>query len=256
MTIFKTKKAVKMKIQNNNYQTNFGQLYINSTAAQKLLKKADKAVKAQNAIYVNTNIPKGHSRPLWSVLSKHIEQRQKNNPNNIIIDIANKAKQILSVKSVDKQGFLIKSYEVNPIPDFGTHNDIFPKDDWYRRYYHSFDQKLYSRSNLFDVLEKAEYDVDSLLEKQLKETPDKKISIRELEKPLKKISNNTPKAKKTNYHKKRLFLHVQKPFENLKELIENSSDKFNLAPINKKIKTEQKNKSRLPRKIKKELSRN
>ena len=77
-----------MKIQNNTQNTSFGQLYVTSTEAQKLLRKADRAIKASNATFVNVNIPEGHKRPLWSVLSEQIHQRQQNNPNNIIIELA------------------------------------------------------------------------------------------------------------------------------------------------------------------------
>lgn len=52
-----------MKIQNNYTQTNFGQLYIASIEAEKLLKKADRVIKANpNVTYINTNIPAGHSK--------------------------------------------------------------------------------------------------------------------------------------------------------------------------------------------------
>ena len=84
-----------MKIQNNYTQTNFGQLYIASIEAEKLLKKADRVIKANpNVTYINTNIPEGHSKPLWSVFSQAIKERQAQNPNNIIIELADKAKQL------------------------------------------------------------------------------------------------------------------------------------------------------------------
>ena len=94
-----------MKIQNNYTQTNFGQLYIASIEAEKLLKKADRVIKANpNVTYINTNIPEGHSKPLWSVFSQAIKERQAQNPNNIIIELADKAKQLLSVKLLMKKG--------------------------------------------------------------------------------------------------------------------------------------------------------
>lgn len=111
-----------MKIQNNYTQTNFGQLYIASIEAEKLLKKADRVIKANpNVTYINTNIPAGHSKPLWSVFSKAIQERQAKNSNNIIIELADKAKQLLSVKTLDEKGFTQSSYIVSPIPKFGTH---------------------------------------------------------------------------------------------------------------------------------------
>ena len=211
-----------MKIQNNNPNQSFGQLYVNSHEAVKLLRKADRAIKASNANFVNTNIPKGHKRPLWSVLSEHITQRQRNNPNNIIIEIASKAKQLLFVKTVDEKGFLVSKYEVNPMPQYGTHNDLFPTDDLYRRYYHSLDTKLYGRSNLYDILDRAEYEVDMLHQKQLEEMPEIQISIRTLPKENKKerkagVILNPKRPEKA---KRKIHDHLQKPFENVKELIE------------------------------------
>ena len=40
---------------------------------------------------------------LWSVLSAEVKKRQSSNPNNTIIDIADKAKQLLSIITTDKK---------------------------------------------------------------------------------------------------------------------------------------------------------
>ncbi len=237
-----------MKIQNNTQNTSFGQLYVTSTEAQKLLRKADRAIKASNATFVNVNIPEGHKRPLWSVLSEQIHQRQQNNPNNIIIELANKAKQILSVRTLDRQGFTVSKYEVNPLPQYGSHNDIFPTDDLYKRYYHSFDSKLYGRSDLYDVLDRAEYEVDMLHQKQLSEMGDIKISLKEGAKNNRKerqagVILNPKRIEKA---RRKIILHVQRPFEDLKTML-------SLEPQN--IKLEAKNKEKLPRKKKKILNK-
>ena len=246
--IFQTKKAVKMKIQNNNSHTHFGQLYVTSIEAQKLLKKADRAIKASNANFINTNIPEGHKRPLWSVLSDVIGKRQKENPNNILVDIASKTKKLISIKTVDRQGFTISKYEVNPFPNAGSHNEIFPTDDLYQRYYHSFDQKVYGKSELYDVMDRAEYEVDQLYQKQLSETPDIQISIREL--PKQKSEKKSPlvilNPKRVEKSRKKIIAHTQRPFENLRKLIDLSDKTEKLKP---------KNKEKMPRKIKKELNK-
>lgn len=247
--IFQTKKAVNMKIQNTNQKTNFGQLYIVSNEAQKLLKKADRAIKASDAKFINTNIPEGHKRPLWSVLSEDITQRQSENPNNIIIDLANKTKQLLSVKIIDKQGYTINKYEVNPFPTLGNHNKIFPTNDLYKYYYHSLDQKIYGKSDLYDVMDRAEFEVDLLYKKQLEEMPEIQISIRELPKNNKKEKNSPTiilNPKRLEKSRKKIISHTQKPFENLKDMLNLSDKPDKLKP---------KNKEKLPRKKKKELNK-
>ena len=96
-----------MEIKRNNSSQTFGALYVNSPEAAKLLKKADRVVKAaRNTVYVDINIPQGHRIPLWSVLSEQVRKRQQNNHNNIIIDIIEKGKQLLSVNTLDSKGFL------------------------------------------------------------------------------------------------------------------------------------------------------
>ena len=238
-----------MKIKQNTTTQNFGNLYIMSNEANKLLRKADKAIKASNANFVNTNIPEGHKRPLWSVLSELVIKRQENNPNNILIDIADKAKQLLSVKTFDKKGYLINKYEVNPLPVEGTHNEIFPTNDLYRRYKNSLDQKLYGKSDFFEVIDRAEYEVDQMLIKQLENTNQLKVSLKELPKVNKRKKSPETILNPRRIEKARLKIvaHFQKPFENLRNLL-------NLSEKNKKL--QPKNKQKLPRKIKKQTNKN
>lgn len=235
-----------MKIQNNSTNTTFTQLYIKSNEAQKLLKKADKAVKASNAKFINTNIPSGHRKPLWSVLSQEIEKRQANNPNNIIIDISNKAKQMLAIITTDNKGFLVSKTEVCPLPQYGSKNDMFPTNDLYRRYCYSFDQTVYGRSDFFDAIDNAEYEVDLLKMKQQAEAPEVQTSIRAHEKH--PTQPRDPKVIKNprRHEKARLKFkeHIQRPFEQLKSLID-------LSKLDQVQKPQPKHKEKLPRKLKK-----
>lgn len=235
-----------MRIQNNYTQTNFGQLYITSIEAEKLLKKADRIIKANpNVNYINTNIPEGHSKPLWSVFSQAIKERQAKNPNNIIIELADKAKQLLSVKTLDEKGYTQSSYTVSPIPKFGTHNEMFPTDDMYRNYYNSFDTKRYGSSELLDVLDRAEFEVD-LMNSSIQKNKTK------LE-PLPKKKNRTKTAgqiknpRRIEKARRRVILHTQRPFEKLKSMLltEQAHEKLTKS-----------NKEKLPRKLKKELTKN
>lgn len=239
-----------MQIQSYSSNVNFGQVYVNSTEAQKLLRKADRIIKANyKTDYINTNIPEGHKKPLWSVLSKHMQERQAKNPNNILIDIADKAKQLLSIRTIDSQGNTITRRTVSPIPKFGTHNEIMPKDDYYQSYYHSFDKKRYGQSDFLDILDKAEYEVDMLYQKQLEEISNPKISIRELPRTVNKQKEaaSARNMRRLEKAKSKLQLHIQRPFENLKSM---------LAPEPQNTKLKPKNKERLPRRIKKEAKRN
>ncbi len=59
---------------------------------------------------------------LWSVLSAEVKKRQSSNPNNTIIDIADKAKQLLSIITTDKKEFILYKTEVNPQPVYGCYN--------------------------------------------------------------------------------------------------------------------------------------
>lgn len=63
---------------------------------------------------MDVNIPEGHKKPLWSVLSEHLTKRQKNNENDIIIDLYEKGKQLISVMIVDAKGEIRNKWVVNP----------------------------------------------------------------------------------------------------------------------------------------------
>ncbi len=231
-----------MEIQNNNCRTTFGNVYVTSKEAEKLLNKADRMMKAiPNVTYLNVNIPEGHSKPLWSVYSKLIKERQLKNPNNIIIDIANKAKQLLSVRILDAKGYTHNSYMVSAMPKIGSLNELAPTNDSYRTYYQSLDSKKYGTSEFLDVLDRAEYEADSLLEA----IPERKISRKELPKQ-KKAPNETKILKRQEKEKRKIVPHTQKPFEKLRKL---------LAPQEKPAKPAPKTKDKLPRKAKKEMKK-
>lgn len=241
-----------------NYNSNqsFSGVYVTSDEAVKLLRKADKAVKASDAIFVDVNIPEGHRRPLWSVLSEYIAKRQQNNNNNIIIDIVEKGKQLLSVKTLDAKGFVHKKWTVNPMPVIGKYNEIFPSDAVILGN-KTYDKTLYGRSAFFDVIDNAEAEADMLMAKDLANSGDVKTRLREL--PRTKRTNRTKgKAKHIILKKaeaKKLkeanIKHVQRPFLMLKDML------FSLefSPMPKAAKAEPKNKIRVPRQIKKEMKK-
>lgn len=249
-----------MEIKVKNYNQSFKGVSVVSNEAKRILKKADMMVKSTNAIFLDTNIPEGHKRPLWSVLYEHLSKRQSDNKNNILIDIVDKSKHLISVIVADVQGFIHKKWTVNPLPVIGKYNDVVPPADnlSYIAYYHSLDPKTYGKSGLFDVVEAAEAEADMLNKRLMESMPEVKRSIREF----KKIKNNSEKGSKKAQRaleKKREILalknasvpHVQRPFEDAKDLL----SKVDLLPVEPKI-TEQskiKTKNKLPRKLKKEL---
>lgn len=103
-----------MDIKKYSTSPSFKSVYVVSHEAEKLLKKADRIVKASNAKFMDVNIPEGHKKPLWSVLSEHLTKRQKNNENDIIIDLYEKGKQLISVMIVDAKGEIRNKWVVNP----------------------------------------------------------------------------------------------------------------------------------------------
>ena len=123
-----------MQINNNN-SISFKQVYIKSKDAEKLLKKADRAIKASNVTFLDTGIPEGHKKPLWSVLSNVLKLRQETNPNHILIDISDKSNQMLCVKTIDNKGFTTTKVDVSPMPEFGTKNELFPTSNLKSKFY-------------------------------------------------------------------------------------------------------------------------
>lgn len=236
-----------MKIDSYSNQS-FQGVFVKSNEAVKILRKADRAVKASDAIFIDINIPNGHKKPLWSVLSQYITKTQQNNNNHIIIDVLEKGKQLLTVKTLDSKGFVHKKWVVNPMPVTGKMNEILPPDTIVLGN-KAADNTIYGRSAFFDVIDNAEAEADMLKMRELADSKEIQKSVRELPKS-KRINKTKGKVnhvilKKTNKQ------HVQKPFLMLKDLL------FNLGycPKPKSIKPEPKNKPRIPRHMKKELKK-
>lgn len=241
-----------MKIQQQNNNIQFGQVYVKSKDAEKLLKKADRAVKrAKNTIFINTNIPENHKKPLWSVLSGLLNLRQADNPNHILIDVADKSKHLLSIKNVDNKGFVTRAVEVSPMPEFGTKNDFFPQDDMYRHYVQSLDMNTYGKSDFFNVIDNAEYEADMLLQEQLKNKPEAKTCIKLLPKENKNTRDSNIILNPRRIEKARLKIkeHVQRPFEDFRKLLTSA-----IEPENTKKTASSKEK--MPRRLKKEIKKN
>lgn len=202
-----------MDIKKYNASPSFKRVYVVSHEAEKLLKKADRMVKASNAKFMDVNIPEGHKKPLWSVLSEHLTKRQKDNENDIIIDLYEKGKQLISVMIVDAKGEIRNKWVVNPKPVIGKFNEVFPPKDslTYSAYRKSLDPKEYGKSEFFNIIDTAEVIVNSLHEKFLKSLPAQKTSIKTLPKPAK------PKSKpEFNAFKP----HIWRPFEACAEMFE------------------------------------
>ena len=246
-----------MEIKNYNSCQNFGALYVNSLEASKVLKKADRVVKAsRNVKFVDTNIPEGHRLPLLSVLSEQVEKRQKNNKNNIVIDVLEKGKNLLTVKTLDKNGFVNKKWVVDPMPIIGRYCEIFPQGSlpfsW-----KSFSKAIYGRSVFFDVIDSAEVDVNILKNQEILNTKDVNVSIREFPKLKRvnrtkgKITHNLEKKMEKQKLKESNIPHVQKPFLILKDLIIEFARPA--EPVN--LKPQPKIKDKLPRRMKKELKK-
>lgn len=229
-----------MKIQNQNCNTHFTQLITTSTA-EKLLKKADRAVKATNAEYLDINIPDGHRRPLWSVLSGYVKERQALNKNNIIIDTVEDKNGMLSVKTCDSKGFKHKEWTVNPYPVTGSLNEVVGSDTVICGKVNN--TIIYGKSDFFDVIDSAEFDADYLSELDKAVTPKIKTSIKLLPKDKEKVAEKQQKKKESLYMK--IIPHVQRPFLVIKQLLLNSETR------SKVVKIESKKTEKLPRKMKK-----
>jgi len=223
---------------------------VKSKEAESLLRKADRAIKASNATFVDVNIPEGHKKPLWSVLSNLLNIRQAHNPNNILIDISEKSKQFLTVKTLDNKGFVTSKIDVSPMPEYGSKNEFFPTSDLYRTYVQGLDNTKYGRSNFFSVIDNAEYEADSLLEEQLKNKPEIKTSLKLISKPKSASRDASVILNPRRIEKSRLKIkeHVQRPFENLRRILASVQDRENvkMAPAEKE---------RIPRRIKKEMKK-
>jgi len=238
-----------MQINNNN-SISFKQVYIKSKDAEKLLKKADRAIKASNVTFLDTGIPEGHKKPLWSVLSNVLKLRQETNPNHILIDISDKSNQMLCVKTIDNKGFTTTKVDVSPMPEFGTKNELFPTSNLKSKFYQSLDTNIYGKSNFFNVIEVAEYEADMLLEEQLKYKQIKSLSlkIRPKEKHKKKDASVIINPKRIEKARMKIVEHAQKPFENFKKLLRS-------AIKDEKTGKELPQKTRLPRALKKEFKK-
>lgn len=236
-----------MKIDSYSNQS-FQGVFVKSNEAVKLLRKADRAVKASDAIFIDINIPNGHKKPLWSVLSQYVTKNQQNNNNHIIIDVLEKGKQLLIVKTLDSNGFVHKKWVVNPMPVTGKMNEILPSDTVILGN-KAADNTIYGRSVFFDVIDNAEAEADMLKMQELAASKESQISVREL--PKAKRINKTKGKVNHVILKKINKKHVQRPFLFLKDLF----FKIDCSPKPKLVKPEPKNKPRIPRHMKKELKK-
>ena len=238
-----------MQIQKNN-NIHFGQVFVKSRNAEKLLRKADKAIKASTATFLDTNIPEGHKKPLWSVLSNLITKRQASNPNHILIDISEKSNQMLCVKTLDNKGFVTTKIDVSPMPEYGTKNDFFPTKDLLKIHRQSMDTTQYGRSNFFNVIDNAEFEADTLLEEQIRTRPEAKTHLRLLPKQTKEKHAPTTilNPKRLEKAKLKIVEHVQKPFEDYKKLLYSAIEKEQ-----NKLTTSEK--TRIPRSMKKKMKK-
>lgn len=246
-----------MKINKVNNSTSFKKAYV-SRGAEKLLKKADKAVKISDAIFMDINIPEGHKKPLWSVLSEQVMKRQNSNICDIIIDLADKSKKLISVILTDCQGFKYNEWVVNPMPVTGRYNEVFRPKDFLtmEAYKHSLDEKKYGISNFFNVINSAEIMADDLMKDFLSSQAEEKTSVKLLPKMPKQKSPKSERAIMKKLEKKALekasIPHVQRPFEGLRSLLDSLIEH---AKETKEIKPRTSGKTKLPRKIKKRQKR-
>ena len=237
-----------MDIKKYSAAPSFKRVYVSSKEAEKLLKKADRTVKASNARFLDPNIPEGHKKPLWSVLFEHISKRQKDNNNDIIIDVSKKNKQHLSVMVVDTKNIILNKWQVNPQPSIGKYNEVFPPDDFltYSAYRKSLDPKTYGKSEFFSIIDAAEAIVNTLHAEFLKNLAGPKTHLKELP----KNKNNKAKIKKYEH---KFVPHIQRPFEFLAEKLKKSA--YKPEEIKKTGKLQPKNRIKLSRKAKKEAKR-
>ncbi len=249
-----------MEIKVHSSNPSFGGLKILSKDAEKILKKADRIVKSSNATFLDVNIPEGHKKPLWSVLSEHLSKRQTNNKNNILIDIFDKSKQLLSVVVTDIKGFVHKKWTINPMPVIGKYNEVIPPADnlSYTAYYHSLDPKTYGKSKFFDVIDSAEAEADVLNQKLTESMRKAKKNEYPRIKKSKKSGVQSKKAERSALKKQREAAlkkasvpHVQRPFEGMKEILSRTISESQSTKTS--TKTQNKTRNRLPRKLKKEL---
>lgn len=253
-----------MDIKKHNttpFQPSFKRLGNVPIEAEKLLKKADRIVKSSNAKYMDVNIPEGHKKPLWSVLSEFVKERQKDNDKfDIFIDLFDKAKQLLSVRIKDSKNNIHKEWIVNPMPVIGKYNDVFPPEDFltYKAYRQSLDPKTYGRSPFFDIIDTAEAHVEKLQKAFSESAAEAQTSIRAIPKSaknektltdLKKSQRAKEKKAEQEALKQASKEHTQRPFEALSKLIDSLIER----PANKSSKSTPKEKSRIPRKLKKEI---
>lgn len=247
-----------MEIKSYNKSPAFTALYVNSRGAEKLLKKADRAVKAsRDAIYLDMNIPEGHRLPLWSVLSEQIRLRQQHNKNDIVVDVFEKNKQLISIKTFDKKGFLQQSWIVNPMPAVGSMEEVMPAGTLIIGTKPS-GQIKYGRSAFFDAMDSAEAAVDLLYSKDTAEfrpyipSHREQPKVRRRNKTAGQINRQEQKSAKKYQNSVCNRRHVQRPFIVLKDLL---IELLRSAKTQTK-KLQPKSKAKLPRNLKKELKKN
>ena len=228
-----------MRINDSNRNLNFGQL-ITTVPAEKLLKRADKAVKASAAVYLDVNIPEGHRLPLWSVLSKLVTERQAANKNHIVIDVADDIKNNLRIKTYDSKGFVHKEWQVNPYPVVGSVQEVIGNSGIIVG--SSKGNTVYGKSRFFDAIDSAEFDADTLNSIDAANTRKAKVSLKLLPKDEEKRKLRVLKRMESLC--KRIVPHVQRPFINLRKILARNADTVNVAAKSGRS-------EKLPRKLKK-----
>lgn len=235
-----------MEIRNNNANLNFGRL-ITTLPAEKLLKKADRAVKATKATYLDINIPDGHNIPLWSVLSKSVSDRQILNKNDIVVDLVKDSKKLVSIKTFDSKGFPHKEWQVNPYPVTGSLKEVAGTNAVITG--NANNGVIYGKSDFFDAIDSAEFDVEFLNELDRAAAP--KIKIKRNDRPKDEVKHAQKVLKRKESLCLRIIPHMQRPFVNLKNMLSRKL-KNTLQPERVKATVSS---EKLPRKIKKAVKR-
>ncbi len=239
-----------MRVENNVSHPSFKNVFVSESAA-KLLKDGDKYIH-NNPVksYFVFNLPDKCDRPLWSAMERQITKRQADNQNHISIDtIIEKGKELLSIVTLDKRQHIHSKQIVSHKVRIGTKTDLFDKvigSQW-------ADFNLYGKSPLFEAIEIAENQVNTLHNLDLEKTAAKKVSARLLPKQ-EKIKVPNGQSKKSQAKK------LKKAAE--KEATEKKVEQFLVTPqeLPKKVKIKipklaPSDKERVPRKLKKEQNK-
>lgn len=159
-----------MKIENSPSRTSFKRLIV-SEQAEKLLKRGNKLIKEAEGEFLTTYIPEGHKKPLWSIIKENLLKSQEQNKNNIIVDVESEGKKkLLSITTVDAQGFPFSIKKTNPFIKTGTKSELFTAEELYydaNSLKDAYTRKQYIKTDFFDALKTAEIEVNELHQKDL-----------------------------------------------------------------------------------------